>query len=92
MEDIIMYNIDYLTLSICFYEVDCELSIETDYYFTIKFDSKDDAKQVYNKLVNCEEFRVKNDCDITGTTIHITGDSTVSYNSESKRLMVLVMN
>lgn len=87
-----MYNIDYLTLSICFYEVDCKLSIETNYYSTIKFDSKDDAKQVYNKLVNCKEFRVNSDCDITGTTIFITGDATVRYNSESKRLMVLVMN
>lgn len=83
-----MYNMDYLTLRICFYEVDCKLSVETDFYSTIKFDSKDDAKQVYNKLVNCKEFRVNNDC----TTITITGDAIVSYDSTSKRLMVLVMN
>lgn len=87
-----MYNIDYLTLKICFYEVDCKLSAKTDYYSTIKFDSKDDAEQVYNKLVNCKEFRVNNDCDITGTSITITADATVSYDSTSKLLMVLVMN
>lgn len=87
-----MYNMDYLTLKICFYEVDCKLSVETDFYSTIKFDSKDDAKQVYNKLVNCKEFRVNNDCGLFCTTIAITGDAIVSYDSTSKLLMVLVMN
>lgn len=87
-----MYNIDYVTLKICFYEVDCKLSVETDFYSTIKFDSKDDAERVYNKLVNCEEFRVNNDCDLFCATIIITGDATVSYDSTSKRLMILVMN
>ena len=87
-----MYNIDYLTLKICFYEVDCKLSIETDFYSTIKFDSKDDARCVYSKLLNCEEFGVSNDCVINGTSLTITGDATVSYDSTSKFLMVLVMN
>lgn len=87
-----MYNMDYLTLRICFYEVDCKLSVETDFYSTIKFDSKDDVKQVYNKLVNCKEFRVNNDCGLSCTTIAITDDAIVSYNSTSKLLMVLVMN
>lgn len=92
MEDIIMYNIDYLILKICFYEVDCKLSVETDFYSTINFNSKDDAKQVYNKLVNCKEFRVNNDCDLFCTTLIITGNAIVSYDSTSKFLMVLVMN
>lgn len=87
-----MYNIDYLTLKICFYEVDCKLSVETDFYSTIKFDSEDDAKRVYNKLVNCKEFRDSNDCDLFCTTVTITGDATVSYDSTSKLLMVLIMN
>ena len=87
-----MYNIDYLTLKIFFYDVDCKLNIETDFYSTIKFDSKNDAKQVYNKLINCKEFRVNNDCDLFCTTVIITGNATVSYDSASKLLMVLVMN
>lgn len=87
-----MYNIDYLTLEICFYEVDCKLSVETDFYSTIKFDSKDDAEQVYNKLVNCKEFRVINDCNLLCTTLTIIGNATISYNSSSKLLIVLVMN
>lgn len=87
-----MYNIDYLTLKIFFYDVDCKPNIETDFYSTIKFDSKNDAKQVYNKLVNCKEFRVNNDCDLFCTTLIIAGTATVSYNSASKLLMVLVMN
>lgn len=87
-----MYNVDYRTLRICFHEVDCKLSVETDFYSTIKFDSKDDAKQVYNKLIDCEEFRVNNDCDLFCTTIAITGDATVSYDSINKSLIILVMN
>nr|DAQ92252.1 MAG TPA: hypothetical protein [Crassvirales sp.] len=92
MEDIIIYNIDYLTLKICFYEVDCKLSVETDFYSIIKFDSKEDTERVYNKLVNCKEFEVSNDCITNGTSLTITGDATVSYDSTSKLLMVLVMN
>ena len=87
-----MYNMDYLTLKIFFYEVDCKLSVETDFYSTIKFNSKNDAEQVYNKLVNCKEFRVNNDCDLFCTTVIIAGTATVSYDSASKHLMVLVMN
>lgn len=87
-----MYNIDYLTLKIFFYEVDCKLDVETNSCSTIKFDSKNDAEQVYNKLVNCKEFRVNNNCGLFCTTVIITGNATVSYDYVSKRLMVLVMN
>lgn len=87
-----MYNVDYITLEICFYEVDCEIIFETDFHYSIKFDSKNDAEQVYNKLVNCKDFIVNNDCDLFCTTLIINGNSTVSYESTHKCLKILVMN
>ena len=87
-----MYNVDYHTLQICFYEVDCEIIFETNFHYSIKFDSKNDAEQVYNKLVNCKDFIVNNDCDLFCTTLIINGTATVSYDSTDKCLKILVMN
>ena len=89
-----MYNVDFRTLEICFYEVDCKIIFETDFHYSIKFDSKNDAKQVYNKLVNCKDFRVSNDCDLFCTTLIVNGDATVSYDSkyECLGIKVRVMN
>ena len=89
-----MYNVDFRNLEICFYEVDCKIIFETDFHYSIKFDSKNDAKQDYNKLVNCKDFRVNNDCDLFCTTLIVNGDATVSYDSthECLCIKVLVMN
>lgn len=87
-----MVIIDYLTLKICFHEVDCKLAIKENYCSTIIFKDKDDAREVYNKLISCKEFKVNNDCDLFCITIIITGDATISYDSSSKLLIVLVMN
>lgn len=85
-----MYNVDYRTLEICFYEVDCEIIFKTDFHYSVKFDSKNDAQQVYNKLVNCKDFRVNNDCDLFCNTLIINGDAIASYDSIDECLTVLV--
>lgn len=85
-----MYNVDYRTLEICFYEVDCEIIFKTDFHHSIKFNSKNDAEQVYNKLVNCKDFIVNNDCDLFCTTLIINGDAIASYDSTDECLTVLV--
>lgn len=87
-----MYNVDYRTLEICFYEVDCEIIFKTDFRHSIKFDSKNDTEQVYNKLVNCKDFIVNNDCDLFCTTLIINGDAIASYDSTDECLTILVMN
>ena len=86
-----MYNVDFRTLEICFYEVDCKIIFETDFHYSIKFDSKNDAEQVYNKLVNCEDFRVISDCDLFCTTLIVDGVATISYDSTHKFLCIKVI-
>ena len=56
--------------------------------------SKLETYEIYNKLVNCKDFRVSNDCDLFCTTLIVNGDATVSYDSthECLCIKVLVMN